>query len=189
MTIARGVSSNRLNSVDLPTFGLPRTTTWRPSRTSPAAARVAEQIGDAVYHTVDFGGHGRGVDEVVALIGEVDRGLEAGDQVEQRTVDLADALRDGALELVEGDPGLQGGHGIDEVADRFRLHQIHPAVQECPQRELSRLGEPRAPVYDGSDDLAEQHRVAMTADLDDVLAGVRMGPREERHKDPVHLAG
>ena len=59
---------------------------------------------------------------MVALIGEVDRGLEAGDQVEQRTVDLADALRDGALELVEGDPGLQGGHGIDEVTHRFGLH-------------------------------------------------------------------
>ena len=48
------------------------------------------------------------------------------------------------FELIERRARLQRRHGVDQIGDGFGLHQIDPAVEERAQRELARLGEPRA---------------------------------------------
>ena len=86
----------------------------------------------------------RRIDEVIALFRKVDRRFEPRDQIEQRRVDLADRSRQRAVQLIERGARLQRRDRVDEIGDRFGLHQIDPAVEERAQRELARLGEPRA---------------------------------------------
>ena len=49
-----------------------------------------------------------------------------------------------ALELIERGARLQRRDRLDEVGDGFGLNEIELAVEKRAQRELARLGEPRA---------------------------------------------
>ena len=109
---------------------------------------------------------------MVALIRKVERRFEPRDQIEQFCVDLRNAFRQRAFELVECRTSLQRGDGIDEIGHGFSLHKIDPAVQKCAKGELARLGETRATLHRLLDDLSQYDRAAMRADLDDILAGV-----------------
>ena len=55
--------------------------------------------------------------------------------------------RQRAFELIERRARLQRRHRVDQIRDRFGLHQIDAAVQVGAQRELARLGEPRAGLH------------------------------------------
>jgi len=57
---------------------------------------------------------------MVALIGKVDRGLQARREVEQLRFDFADCPGDRAFELVAGDARLQRCHRVDEIDDRWQ---------------------------------------------------------------------
>ncbi len=110
----------------------------RPRRASPSRSLIA--VGDRGQ----LRRCRRGVDEVVTLVGKVQRRLEPGRQIEQRAVDRANALRERALELIERRTRLNRRDRLDEVADGFRLDQIDPPAQVRAERELARLGKPRA---------------------------------------------
>ena len=177
-TIARSVPTSWLNSDDLPTLGLPRIAMWRPSRmTRPrAASRAARRCRRARARSA--GARLAGRDEVIALVGEIHRRLEARRQIEQLPIERADGPRERALELIERHARLQRRDGVDEVRHRFRLHEIEAAVQEGAKRELARLGKPRAGGDGRAHDLAQQRQAAVGADLDDILGGVGMRSRE-----------
>ena len=61
---------------------------------------------------------------------------------------------------------------LDQIGDGLGLRQIALAVEERAQRELAGLGQPGAGAHGRAHDAFEQHRVAVRADLDDILAGV-----------------
>ena len=82
-------------------------------------------------------------------------------------------------QLIERRARLQRRHRVDQIGDRFRLHQVDPAVQKRAQRELARLGEPRAGVDRGLHDRAQHDRAAVRAQLDDIVAGVGMRRGED----------
>ena len=125
----------------------------------------------------------RGIGKVIPLLGKIDRGFEPCDEIEELSVDLADGLRQRPLELVEGHTGLQRGDRLDQIGHCFRLHEIYPPVEKRPQRELPRFCLPRPCVYRRVDDLVEEHRCSVRADLDDIFAGVRTwsGERSGHH--------
>ena len=62
-----------------------------PFANQPAATRDAEQRVDVVERSTSIAvGCGLGVDEVIALVGKVQRRLEPRGEIEQALVDLAD---------------------------------------------------------------------------------------------------
>ena len=65
--------------------------------------------------------------------------------------------RERAFELVHCRARLQRRDRVDEIGDRFGLHQVEPAVEIRAQRELARLGQPRARRHRHLDDPPEQH--------------------------------
>ena len=93
------------------------------------------------------------------------------------------------MELIERRARLERRHGVDEIGDRFGLHQIDAAVEKRAQRELARLREPRAVAMAAADDRLQDHRAAMRADLDDVVSRVGMRGREEGDDDLVDGSG
>ena len=93
-----------------------------------------------------------------------------------------DRLRQRPLQLIERRARLQRRDRVDQIGDRLCLRQIDPAVQERAQRELPRLGETRAARHRRGDDGAQHDRASVGAELDDVLAGVRMRGRESRSR-------
>ena len=113
-------------------------------------------------------------DEVESLVGKIERRLEPRGQIEQRRIDAANRRRQRALELIHRRARLKRRDRVDEIGDRLRLHEIDPAVEVRAQRELAGLGEPRARAHRELDDALEQHRAAVPADLDDVVARVGM---------------
>ena len=89
------------------------------------------------------------------------------------------------LQLIECRAGLKRRHGVDEIGDGFRLRKIDPAVEKRAQRELARLGEARAAGHGRSDDGAQNDRASMRAQLDNILAGVRMRPGKIGRDDVI----
>ena len=151
---------------------------------TPGAARREQRV-DAVAHAGERGARLAGRDEVIALVGEIHRRLEARGQIEQFPVERADGPGERALELIEGHARLEGSDGIDEIRHGLGLHEVHAPVQEGAQRELARLGKPRAGVDGGAHDAAHQRQAAVGADLDDILGGVGMRSRKVRGDDFV----
>ena len=109
---------------------------------------------------------------MIALVGKINRGLEPRHQVEQRQIDLGDEMSERAVELIERRARLQGRHRVDQVGDRFRLHQIDPPVEKRAQRELARLGGTRAARDRRCHNRSQHHGAPVRAQLDDVVAGV-----------------
>ena len=86
--------------------------------------------------------------------------------------------RERSFELIERRARLQRRHRVDEIRHRFGLDQIDATVQKRAQRELARLGQPRAGGHGIFEDLPQHDRAAVRADFDDVFAGVGMGSGE-----------
>ena len=78
-----------------------------------------------------------------------------------------------AFELIEGCAGLQWSDGVDEISDRFGLHQIHSAVEKRAKGEFARLGEARAALDRRRHDGAQHHRASMRAQFHDIVSRVR----------------
>ena len=76
------------------------------------------------------------------------------------------------MQLIERRACLQRGHGFDKVSNRFRLHQIDPAIEKGSQRELSRLGQPCPCGHGGRDDCVEHNRAPVRAQLHNIIACV-----------------
>ena len=122
---------------------------------------------------------------MITLVGEVQRRFDARCQIEQLAIDAADALGQRAFELIERRARLQRRDGVDEIGNGLRLDEVDAAVEKCTESKLARLGEPGAGLHGLLDDLAEYHRAAVSADFDDILAGIRVGSRKVRCNDVV----
>ena len=145
-----------------------------------ALARAGEKRADLRLHDGERRAHFVGHDEVIALVRKIERRFQFDDEIEQRLADLLHRARERALELIESLSRLRGRHRVDQIGDRFRLHEIDASMKKRAQRELTRRREPRACAERGSDDAFEQNRAAVRRDLDDVLARVGVRRRKER---------
>ena len=122
---------------------------------------------------------------MVALVGKVERRLETRADLEQRRVDLADARRQGSLELIERRARLERRHRVDEILHRLRLDQIHAPAQVGAKRELARLGQPRPRLDCRFHDRVQEDGTPVCADLEHVFAGVRVRGGEEREHGAI----
>ena len=139
----------------------------------------------------DLGDAGRdrgGGHDVDVVFGEVDAGLEGGDQRDELGFDRRDLAGERAAHLPRGQPGLLEGGGLDEVADGFGLGEVEAAAEEGALGELAGLGEAGTGGAAGADGVLEQHRRAVHGDLNDVLAGVAVGRGEKGGDDLVEDA-
>ena len=83
--------TSALNRLDLPTFGAPTIATCSPSRTSrPRLALGEQRVGLARRSRRSRRASARRLDEVIALVGKIDRRLEPRDQIEQRRIESRD---------------------------------------------------------------------------------------------------
>ena len=147
VTIARDAPASALNRLDLPDVRLADDRDLQTFANQPAAARVAEQRGRALEQIVDRRRQRARLDEVITLVRKIDRRLEPRDQIEQRRVDRGDGARQRAVELIERRARLQRRRPPrSDRATASACVQIDPPVQKRAQRELARLGEPRAGV-------------------------------------------
>ena len=149
----------------------------KPFANQPASASAREERARLVEQLLDCLGDVARCEEVIALVWKIDRGLEARDEIEQRGIDVANRARQRAVELIERRSRLERSRRVDQVADRFGLHQIDPAIEKCAERELARLGQPCARFDCRRHDRVQHDRRAMRAQLDDIVAriGVRRG--------------
>ena len=151
----------------------------------PSPASIGQQPRRPAPQIVDRACQRALIDEVITLVRKIDRRLEARDEIEQRRIDPGDRLRQRPLQLIERRAGLKRRDGVDQIGDRLGLRQIDPAVEERPQRELPRLGETRSARHSRGDDRPKDDRASVGAELDDVLAGVRMRGRKVGGDDVI----
>ena len=140
----------------------------RPRRAS------ASSSSSAAHRGVERPSRFLGRDEVITLLGEIQRRFEWRDDLQQRGVELAQPPGERPFELIERHARLERRDRLDQIANRFGLHQVHSPVQESAERELTGIGDARAPLDSGGDDGVEDHRAAVRRQLDDVVAGVGM---------------
>ena len=148
----------------------------------------------AFEQVVDFPDEGvergrQGVEPEVGLV-EDERGLDGGEQLLDFVRQGADVSRQAAFHQAPRHVRTRGAPGGDERAHAFGLGEIDLAVPEGPPRELAFFRQPRPPgAPDEPHDAVHDQRVAMAADLGEVLARVRAGGGvEDRHgllHDPV----
>jgi hypothetical protein len=83
VTMARSAPTSALKRLDLPTFGRPANDDGRAVAEQPAARGVGQQASiDAMTSATPAATAGR-LDEVIALVREVERRLEAGQEIEE----------------------------------------------------------------------------------------------------------
>ena len=88
------------------------------------------------------------------------------------------ATRQSAVELRERLTLHGRGARIDQIGDRFGLHQIQAAVQHGAARELARCRQSRAGGHAGGQHERRHHVASVRADLHDVVARVRARRRK-----------
>src|SRR5690554_5030577 len=96
------------------------------------------------------------------------------DDFDDFVFEWAQAARQVAAHLASGDARLKGGLSVDEVADGLRLRQIDAAIEEGAEREFAGFGKARAEASHDRQHAAEHDGAAVTTDLDDIFAGVRV---------------
>ena len=98
--------------------------TVSPSRMMRPRRASASSASSATSADLERQGRFGRRDEVIALLGEIQRCLERRDDLEQRCIHLAQTTRQRPFELIERDTRLQRRDGVDQIAHRFRLHEI-----------------------------------------------------------------
>jgi hypothetical protein len=83
-----------------------------------------------------------------------------------------------AIQAADRRPCLGGRHGIDQLADGLRLHQVQLAVEHRPPGELARRGRTGAGGVESREEPRRRHLPAMAGELDHVLAGIAVGSGE-----------
>ena len=182
--MARDAPTSALNRLDLPTFGSP-TIDVQPFAKEAPAPGVVQQRRQSGHQRVDRRRKRAGIDKMITLLGKIDRRLEARDQIEERRVDVRDRARQRAVELIEGRARLQRRRRLNQIGDRFGLHQIDPSIEKRAQRKLAGLRQARAACNRGADHRMKDHRAPVRAQLDDVVSRIRSGRRKRRGDDVI----
>ena len=89
------------------------------------------------------------------------------------------ALGEGSGERAHGAERRLAGRAVDQVRDRFRLHEVDASVDERALGKLARVGPPRAEFEHPRKHEVKHHRAAMTLQFEDVLPGEGTRSREE----------
>ena len=74
---------------------------------------------------------------------------------------------------------------LDEIDDRLRRRQVHPAVEEGPLGELPPARLPDPGGEEGPEPLSQHHRGAVAVELGAVLPGVAVAGGEGHRQTPV----
>ena len=151
--------------------------------------RIAEQRAHSRDQAFDPLGNCVWLHKVVALVGKIDRRLEPRDQVEQQRIDFADGSSQRAFQLVEGSTRLQRRDGVNQIRNRFGLHQIDAAIQERAKREFARFRGAGAARRRLLDNRPQDDRTPVRAQLQDVFAGVRVRRRKVRGDNLIDRLG
>jgi hypothetical protein len=128
------------------------------------------------------------LDEVITLVGEIERRFESCNQVEERRVDLCDAACQRPFELIEGNTSLKRRRGLDQVSNRLRLYEISLSIEKCAECKFAGNGQAGAGGYGTRHNRTQHDRTAVRADLDNVLTGIRIRRGKIRDDDFVDNA-
>ena len=115
----------------------------------------------------------------VRFVGEIDGRFHQCLRFDQRRAPAVIEAREIAARLAQGLAALAFGLGVDEIGEALHLGEIDLAVVEGATGELARLGHAAAGhLADGGKHGLDHSAAAVTVQLDDVLAGEALGPRE-----------
>ena len=130
-------------------------------------------------------GRGDGLGDV-ALIGEVERGLERGAGCDQPCAPAVIERPQPAIGLTQRLAPLGLGLGVDQVGEAFGGGEVELAVLEGAAGELARLGEAHVGEAGQRAEHALDHRAAaMDVQLGHVLAGEAPGAAEEQNQPAI----
>ena len=112
------------------------------------------------------------------FVGEIQPGLDIGEEVEQVVAQLLQRASHAAGELFERLLQLIARAGFDDGVNGLGASQIELAGQEGSQRELAGLGGAAAGLQQLRDQQLHQRRAGERVNLGDILSGVavRRGP-------------
>ena len=105
----------------------------------------------------------------------VEVGFHVGQKLQQSPPQRPRPLGKAPLQLAGGAAVRPESSGANEMADRFRLRQIHFTVEKSPQREFSGLGEPGATGLTQLQKAAQDIGRTVAGNFDGVLARVAAG--------------
>lgn len=127
----------------------------------------------------------RGVD---VLVGEIDVGLDVGEDAEEALAQGDDVAAEAAFELLGGGAEGEICLSADEVHDRLGLGEVHFSVEEGAPCEFAGVGEAGAAGEEEIEYAPGDENAAVALNLDDVLAGVAGGCAMEGEQDLIqHL--
>ena len=128
----------------------------------------------------------RDIGDHVALVGEIESGLDQRLRAQQLVAPRLVERAQRALRLGERLTALRLGLGLHEIGETFHLGEIELAVLECAAREFAGLGEPRAVEREHRvDHRADHGGAAMDVQLGHVFAGEARRRREPQHQAAV----
>ena len=159
---SRVAPANVLNRLDLPTFGRPAIDHRRPLADQPPSPRVCEQIVDRGDDRVDLLAARARLDEMISLVGKIERRLEPRDQIEQRASIARDPLRSTCprVDRTRLAPAAASRHRSDRATASACTRSSLP-FRNARKREFAGLGQPRAGRDRAPQDACEHDRAAV----------------------------
>ena len=148
----------------------------------------AEEAGKGLADGIEAGEEGRAGGGVDVFVGEIDVGLDVGEEREEGFAEGEDVAAEAALELLGGGGEGEVGLGADKVHDGLGLGEVHLSVEEGAAGEFAGLGETRAGGEEEIEDAAGDEDAAVALDLHNVLAGVAGGSAMDGEEDFVEHA-
>ena len=146
VTIARSSPARRLSRLDLPTFGLPASTTCSPSRRdSPLAMRSRARLPSARLTAARRSLARHSFRKSTLLLREIERRFDEHAQLGDRLDDQFSSAAENSpcSERIAAARSLRARR-IDQIDDALGLSQVELVVEERALREFARLGETRA---------------------------------------------
>ena len=177
-TMARSRPRSAFNRARLPDIRRPRQHHRRAPRATIRPRRALASKPASRARDLRASPDGRGPRPSDLVLREVERHLEAGDQVEQALPQRA-ALRATGPRPPAGPPGAAARSVRAPISSghRLGLEQIQPSVEVGAARELAGRGQPGAASHELAHDLGEHDRTAVAGQLDHVLARVGVRAR------------
>lgn len=136
------------------------------------AAGAGEEAGEAGVE----GGAGVWGD---VLLGEVDAGLDVGEDLNERGAQVFGLATDGAGELFVGGADGESALGVDEVHDGLGLGEVDFTVEKGALRELAGVCMAGAGGEEGLEDALGDEEAAVAMELEGGFSGVAGGAMEQ----------
>ena len=137
-----------------------------------------KQPGDGLQEATHFLAEAGANLRLDILLRKIDVSLDPGQKIKESGADLHQTVFELAGEGPLGGEESSFRAGMKDIQNGLSLGEVYPAVQEGPFGKFARSGHPCALFLQGLQDGFHHQRVAVTADFDQILAGVgaRAGP-------------